>query len=184
MAASGELSPGAIVIGAGPAGLATTACLKQAGIETLLLERAGSVGASWRQRYDRLHLHTDRGHSGLPGLPMPHAYPRYPSRAQVVEYLEAYAEHFGLVPRLDTAVTRAVWENGDWQVKTNAGIYRAPVLVVATGAADAPFRPGWPGTNHDSGPARSIRPGNRQRCSWPDHSNRLRPVVACHFTRA
>ena len=39
---------------------------------------------------------------------MPHAYPRYPSRAQVVEYLEAYAEHFGLVPRLDTAAALEV----------------------------------------------------------------------------
>src|SRR6185295_10762981 len=93
-AAEAEPSVGAVVIGAGPAGLAAAVCLKQAGIDALLLERAGSVGASWRQHYDRLHLHTDRAHSGLPGLPMPRDYPRYPARAQVVEYLEGYAEHF------------------------------------------------------------------------------------------
>lgn len=168
-------SRSAIVIGAGPAGLATAACLNQAGVETRLIERAGSVGASWRQRYDRLHLHTDRGHSGLPGLPMPHAYPRYPSRAQVVEYLEGYAEHFGLAPRLNTAVTRAVWENGDWQVKTNAGIYRAPVLVVATGAADAPFRPGWPGIEGFAG---DIRHSVEYRNPLPYSAKRVL-VVGC-----
>ena len=144
-AAEAEPSVGAVVIGAGPAGLATAVCLKQAGIEALLLERAGSVGASWRQHYDRLHLHTDRAHSGLPGLPMPRSYPRYPSRAQVVEYLEEYARHFGLAPRVDTDVTRAVRAGGHWKIDTNAGTYRAPVLVVATGTAGSPFLPDWPG---------------------------------------
>jgi len=52
----------AIIIGAGPAGLATAACLKQAGIDSLVLEKASTVGDSWRHHYDRLHLHTDRGH--------------------------------------------------------------------------------------------------------------------------
>ena len=136
---------GAIVIGAGPAGLATAACLRQAGIETLLLEMAVTLGASWRRHYDRLRLHTDRGHSGLPGLPMPRSFPRYPSRAQVVEYLEAYAGHFGLVPRFGITAVRAVRENGSWRVDTSAGTYHAPVLVVATGIAGAPFRPDWIG---------------------------------------
>ena len=144
-AAEAEPSVGAVVIGAGPAGLAAAVCLKQAGIDALLLERAGSVGASWRQHYDRLHLHTDRAHSGLPGLPMPRSYPRYPSRAQVVEYLEEYARHFGLAPRVDTDVTRAVRAGGHWKVDTNADTYRAPVLVVATGTAGSPFLPDWPG---------------------------------------
>ena len=149
-----EPSRGAIIIGAGPAGLAAAACLKQAEVETLLLERAVGVGASWRGHYDRLHLHTDRSHSGLPGLPMPRSYPRYPARAQVVEYLEGYAEHFGLAPRVDTTATRAVRENGYWQVGTNAGTYRASVLVVATGAAGAPFRPDWLGAENFGGDIR------------------------------
>jgi cation diffusion facilitator CzcD-associated flavoprotein CzcO len=51
------------------------------------------VSANWRGHYDRLHLHTHRRHSGLPGLPMPASYPPYPSRDQVIAYLEAYAAH-------------------------------------------------------------------------------------------
>ena len=123
--------------------------------------KAGSVGASWRQHYDRLHLHTDRGHSGLPGLAMPRAYPHYPARAHVVAYLENYADHFGLRPRFDTVVTRAVRENGAWRADTmRAGVaetFRAPALVVATGFAAWPFRPAWPGENIFGGDIRHSR---------------------------
>jgi cation diffusion facilitator CzcD-associated flavoprotein CzcO len=72
----------AIVIGAGPAGLAAAAALRARGLNAAILEKSDAVGAVWRRHYDRLHLHTDRGHSGLPGLPMPKAYGRYPSRAR------------------------------------------------------------------------------------------------------
>jgi hypothetical protein len=149
-----EPSSSAIIIGAGPAGLAAAACLGQAGCETLLLESSSSLGASWRQHYDRLHLHTDRRHSGLPGLPMPRSYPRYPARAQVVEYLEAYAGHFGLAPRVGTTAIRAVRKNGAWQVDTSAGTFHAAVLVVATGAAGFPFRPRWAGAEGFGGDLR------------------------------
>ena len=142
---------GAMVIGAGPAGLASAACLKQAGIESLLLERADAVGAAWRQHYDRLRLHTDRGHSGLPGFAMPRAYPRYPTRRQVVEYLERYADHFGLHPRFNTSATRAVRDNGAWVVETATASFRAPALVVATGIFGSPHRPTWPGEDRFGG---------------------------------
>ena len=73
-----------IIIGAGPAGLAVGACLKQAGIPSILLEQSDQVGASWRRHYDRLHLHTDKRNSELPFAPFPKEYPRYPSRDQLV----------------------------------------------------------------------------------------------------
>ena len=60
-------SPQALIIGAGPAGLACAVTLRQAGIEAQILEKSDRVGASWRLHYDRLHLHTHRRHSGLPG---------------------------------------------------------------------------------------------------------------------
>src|SRR5215208_6205179 len=67
----------AIIIGAGPAGLACAATMRAAGLDVMVLEKAGQVGAVWRRHYDRLHLHTDRNHSGLPGMPMPPDYPAY-----------------------------------------------------------------------------------------------------------
>lgn len=143
-----------IVVGAGPAGLACAACIKQAGYEPLILEKAGEVGAAWRRHYDRLHLHTDRGHSGLPGLPMPCHFPRYPSRAQVVEYLENYADHFGLRPSTNTALTQAVRQNGAWRVDTPKESLHAPALVIATGFAAWPYRPDWAATDRFGGDIR------------------------------
>ena len=55
-----------VVVGAGPAGLAVAGALRARGVETRILEADKAVGSSWRRHYDRLHLHTDRGHSGLP----------------------------------------------------------------------------------------------------------------------
>jgi hypothetical protein len=83
--------PDAIVIGAGPAGLAVAASLQMQELRALILDKTDKLGSAWRRHYDRLHLHTDRSHSGLPGLAMSSAYGRYPSRAQFIEYLELYA---------------------------------------------------------------------------------------------
>jgi cation diffusion facilitator CzcD-associated flavoprotein CzcO len=134
-----------LVIGAGPAGLACAAMLGRQGLEVTILEKAATVGSVWRRHYDRLHLHTDRSHSGLPGLPMPRNYPRYPSRDQVVAYLESYATHFGLKPLFGCTV-RAVRRHGDaWKVETDTGTWSAPIVVIATGWADFPNVPAWPG---------------------------------------
>ena len=66
------------------------------GIRAVVLEKSDQVGASWRRHYDRLHLHTTRRLSGLPGLPMPRRFGRWVSRDNVVRYLEKYAEHHEL----------------------------------------------------------------------------------------
>ncbi len=88
-----------VIVGAGPAGLAVAACLRRAGMPLVILEREDRVGASWHRHYARLHLHTDKAHSALPYLPLPKDYPKYPSRGQLIAYLESYARHFGLEPR-------------------------------------------------------------------------------------
>jgi len=138
-------SADAIIVGAGPAGLAAAACLKASGLDPVILEKAGAVGAVWRRHYDRLHLHTDRARSGLPGLSMPKAYGRYPSRAQVIEYLEAYTAKFALKPIFNTEV-RAVRRDGAlWRAEAGQSSWRAPVAVIATGWADYPHAPSWPG---------------------------------------
>src|SRR5690606_28432627 len=93
-----------VIVGASAAGLATAACLKKSGVDTLLLEQNDDVGGSWRGHYNRLHLHTPRILSGLPHYPMPRHYPRYPSRDQVVAYLEEYTHALDLQPRFNQRV--------------------------------------------------------------------------------
>ena len=139
-------SPDAIVIGAGPAGLACAATMRGAGLGVTVLEKAGDVGSAWRRHYDRLHLHTDRNHSGLPGMAMPKSYPLYPSREQVVSYLEGYAARFDIKPVFGSEVVRLRRDGAQWCAETAAGPVSAPIAIVATGMASAPYRPSWPGS--------------------------------------
>jgi NADPH-dependent 2,4-dienoyl-CoA reductase/sulfur reductase-like enzyme len=60
-----------VIVGAGPAGLAVAAELRRRGIAATVLERGARVGEAWRGRYDRLHLHTIRWPSQLPGYRIP-----------------------------------------------------------------------------------------------------------------
>jgi cation diffusion facilitator CzcD-associated flavoprotein CzcO len=145
------IDPDAIVVGAGPAGLACAATMRATGLSVTILEKADSVGAVWRRHYDRLHLHTHRRHSGLPGMPMPSDYPAYPSRCQMVAYLESYAAHFDIRPVFDTEVSRIHRACAQWHAETAQGPIIAPAIVIATGIADAPFRPSWPALETFSG---------------------------------
>jgi cation diffusion facilitator CzcD-associated flavoprotein CzcO len=138
-------NPDAIIVGAGPAGLACAATLREAGLDVTVLEKADNVGSAWRRHYDRLHLHTDRGHSGLPGMAMPPTYPAYPSRAQMVAYLESYAARFDIRPVLNSEVSTIGRDGARWRVEVGQGPMVAPVIVVATGVAGAPYRPSWSG---------------------------------------
>ncbi len=128
-----------IIVGAGPAGLAAGACLKQRGITPLILEAGDAPGYTWLRLYDRLHLHTVKALSGLPGFPMPRNFPRYPSRAQVAEYLAAYASHFGLTIEANCPVTHALPEQDGWRVTTPKGEYHTQALVSATGIFSQPI---------------------------------------------
>jgi len=134
-----------IIIGAGAAGLATAACLKKAGIPNIILEQGSTVATTWRRHYDRLHLHTDKKNSQLPFAPMPMDYPRYPSRNQVVAYLEDYAKQFELDIHFNQQVTSAKRVDDHWQVQTGDTLHSAPNLVVACGYSRHPLKPEWTG---------------------------------------
>ena len=139
-------NPDAIIVGAGPAGLACTVTMQAAGFAPAVIDKADTVGSSWRGHYDRLHLHTHRKHSGLPRMAMPESYPDYPSRAHVVDYLEDYAARFGIRPIFNATVSRIGRDGALWRAETTQGTFIAPVIVVATGMAQTPHRPAWPGS--------------------------------------
>ena len=110
-----------VVVGAGPAGLAVSATLRRAGLPHLVVERAHDVGSSWKQHYDRLHLHTVKRYSSLPFSPWPRETPRYPSRADVVSYLERYAEQHRITPRFGVEVRRVTSGPTHFTVDSSAG---------------------------------------------------------------
>ena len=131
---SGDDAPvPALIIGAGPAGLATAACLKRRGVDAVVLDAGTVVGGSWRARYERLHLHTVKGHSHLPGLRFDEKVPRYPSARDMVTYLEAYAARSAIEPRFNELVRRVSVDDGDFVVESQRAVRRARAVVVATG---------------------------------------------------
>lgn len=140
-----------IILGAGPSGLAAAACLREKGVPFILLERAGEVGSTWRNHYERLHLHTIKQFSALPGLPWPATVPMYPSRGEVVAYLERYAAKFQIAPRFGCNVESARHDGTRWIVRAGEDELRAPALIVATGYNRVPRQPSWPGQDRFRG---------------------------------
>jgi putative flavoprotein involved in K+ transport len=134
-----------VIVGAGPAGLAAAAMLQAHQIDAVLLERGRRIGEPWLARYDRLHLHTIRWLSDLPGYRIPSNFGRWVARDDFVKYLEQYAAHHHLEPRFAVEATRIDRENGRWIVRTSTGTIRARVVVVASGYTRVPYRPQWPG---------------------------------------
>jgi cation diffusion facilitator CzcD-associated flavoprotein CzcO len=85
-------------------------------------------------------------------LAIPKTCGRYPSRAHVVEYLETYVAKFALRPVFNAAVSAVRRDGRGWRVEAGENSQSAPVVVVATGLADYPHAPAWPGIETFGGP--------------------------------
>jgi putative flavoprotein involved in K+ transport len=128
------------VVGAGQAGLAIAHFLRRQGRRVLILERAGQIAPAWRERWDSLTLFTPRRYSGLPGVAFPGDPDGYPSRDEVIAYLERYAEHFEL--QLDSEVTELErGDDGRFHLELDGQTITADQVVVATGPFQSPYLP-------------------------------------------
>ncbi|KAL9167962.1 hypothetical protein ABFS82_05G130600 [Erythranthe guttata] len=129
--------PGAVIVGAGPSGLAAAACLADRGVPSLVLERSDCIASLWKHKtYDRLKLHLPKKFCELPLMAFPRDFPKYPGKQQFVEYLEAYAKRFEIRPIFNQSVVAAEFDGdlGFWKVRTAAEVeYVCRWLVVATG---------------------------------------------------
>jgi hypothetical protein len=131
--------PRVVIIGAGASGLSAGALLHRAGIPYVVLEKNADVGHSWQKRYERLHLHTDKFVSGLPYLDWPSFAPLFPSRMDVVAYLQGYWRILGLNVRFNTVVASLAREGSEWRVELESGEeIRAPFVIVASGQSSVP----------------------------------------------
>jgi hypothetical protein len=133
-----------VVVGAGPAGLATSRELTQAGIDHIVLERGSRAGHTWENLYDDLVLHTGKHLSSLPGMPFPRSTPLFPTRRQFVDYLHRYAEAFRLPIRTSAEVV-SVTRGHTWTTRTASGDEIASkAVVIATGIVSNPWLPEFP----------------------------------------
>ena len=125
---------GTVVIGAGQAGLSAGYHLRRAGRSFVILDGNDAVGGSWLNRYDSLHLFTPRWAVRLPGWRFQNREVRYPSRDQMIGFLQDYAERFDLPVRTGVRVERVTRDGDGLVLFTDAGRIETDNVIVATGA--------------------------------------------------
>jgi cation diffusion facilitator CzcD-associated flavoprotein CzcO len=152
------MSPRACIIGAGPAGIATARNLSEAGIDYDWLEKGSALGGLWRldndsgtsSAYRSLQIDTSSKSLALPDHPVPRSWPAYMGHAQVLEYLESYADKFDLTRRLTgSAGVRHITARpgGGWSVVADTiGTRDYDYVVVASGHLSKPRRPTFAGS--------------------------------------
>ena len=137
------------VIGAGVSGLTTVKQLIDRGIAFDCFEISSDIGGNWQYgndsgrspAYASLHIDTSKERFAYGDLDMPRSWPAYLHHTQVFEYLNKYAETFGLKERISFRheVLHAVPDRGDWLVTVrdlasgdeSTARYRA--VIVASG---------------------------------------------------
>jgi putative flavoprotein involved in K+ transport len=131
-----------VVVGAGHAGLAVSRVLSERAVDHVVLERA-EVANTWKtERWESLRLLTPNWQTRLPGLAYdgddPDGFMAVP---ELVRFIERYAAHVDAPVRPWTAVTSLAADGPGYVVSTTDGTWRAPVVVLATGAYNAPRVP-------------------------------------------
>ncbi|KAK8650692.1 hypothetical protein V6N13_140319 [Hibiscus sabdariffa] len=139
-----------IIVGAGPSGLATAACLTRHSTPYVILEREGCFASLWKKySYDRLHFHLHKQFCELPHMSFPNSYPRFISKHQFISYLDDYVSHFKISPLYRRNVESAEFDKATkkWIVKARnlrsgeVEEFDGRLLAVASGETSNPFTP-------------------------------------------
>jgi len=130
-----------VVIGGGQAGLAIGYFLKRQEKRFVIFDAGASIGSAWRARWDSLVLFTPRRYDSLPGLAFPGDPNGYPTRDEVIAYLEDYREKFALPLELGSGVLVLTQEDGTFLLHLDGRTVEARQVVVATGPFQTPRVP-------------------------------------------
>ncbi|KAJ7227357.1 FAD/NAD(P)-binding domain-containing protein [Mycena pura] len=180
-----ERDPTVLILGAGQSGLMCAARFGKMGIRTLVLEKTARVGDVWRNRYPNLRLHTPSYHSYILYHPWPETYPKYLSKEEIADFLEAYATEQGIHVWLESQVLKGSTpaydaSAGRWSVEVDRAGTRVTLtprhILLATGIG-SPRIPTWPGMESFSGP---IYHSDYHKGAAPFKGKRVVVVGACN----
>jgi len=131
-----------IIIGGGQSGLACAYYLRRSNLDYLILDKNNSTGGAWNYAWDSLTLFSPSKYSSLPGKSFGINPEHYPDKADVLEYLESYEQHYDFPVLRPVEVQAVNKSNNDlFEIITNKGIYNAKTLIAATGTFHSPFIP-------------------------------------------
>ncbi|XVF16960.1 hypothetical protein REPUB_Repub10bG0075800 [Reevesia pubescens] len=143
-----------VIVGAGPSGLATSACLSTYSIPHVILEKEDIYASLWKKRaYDRLKLHLAKEFCSLPHKPLSPDSPTYVPKDVFVDYLDDYVSTFNIQPQYHQSVESACYDevDGKWRIEAKnvqsgyVEVYVAEFLVIASGENSAKYIPELPG---------------------------------------
>jgi len=132
-----------IVVGGGQAGLAVGYHLAHRGVRFLILDAGHRIGDAWRNRWDSLRLFTPARYAKLPGLGFPAPGHSFPTKDQLADYLEAYAQRFHLPVRTGVRVERVSRRGDHFLVSAGAEQFQAENVVVAMANYQKPRLPAF-----------------------------------------
>lgn len=142
---------GAIVVGAGQAGLAVGGRLKALGVSYIILDNHAGVGDVWTNRYESLRWHTSKEYGNLP---FGHTYPEHDDYAMPTKRIGAghrnWVERYRINVRTSTSVDSARWDavHRKWTITASTPdgsiSLAAKNIVLAIGPGHAtPVYPSW-----------------------------------------
>jgi cation diffusion facilitator CzcD-associated flavoprotein CzcO len=145
------------VIGAGISGLTAGKAIADVGVPYTCFETSDRIGGNWAFKnpngrssaYRSLHIDTSKGRISFEDFPMGAEYPDFPHHTQIFEWLNRYADTFGLREKIQFGTTVEAAERlpeGGWRIRTDDGAEHAfDMLVVGNGHHWDPRLPEYPG---------------------------------------
>ena len=132
-----------VIIGGGQAGLSVGYHLARRGQRFVILEANARIGDSWRTRWDSLRLFTPAKFDALDGMPFPASPNVFPTKDQMGDYLEAYADRFQLPVRTGVRVTSLSRSGDRYVVVGGDTTYEADNVVIAMAGYQKPRVPAF-----------------------------------------
>ncbi len=150
------------VIGAGLSGLVAAKTFIEEGYEVTVFEKQKGLGGVWEKSrsYPGVTTQSPRDMYAFSDYPMPTFYPESPTGEQVRNYLESYAQHFGITEKIHfqaevTQVERKTAKQPGWVVSVSyknnlQGKIRLEkqefdFILICNGTCNIPKVPSFPG---------------------------------------
>ncbi len=146
-----------LIVGSGFAGLCAAIKLKEAGFGFVILEKADSLGGTWRDNdYPGCQCDVESHFYSFSFAPNPKFTRKFAPQGEILAYMREVADRYGIADRVryGIEVERATFDEGRgiWTVTSKGGeTFRARFVVSGTGGLSRPALPAIEGLSSFAG---------------------------------